>query len=313
MSDRKEKYISGILILLTLEIIFFPVLKISTWDVSLLKMLNMIYGKSNDTFAGSIQAALKQYMSSYIYMLLFLIILTIAVGVSAWVIRSSAVYCIELAGQAVIVITAVLLFRMIKEKLDMIGSTVSYFGIGNVVQFNMMPFILWGLLQIAAVVINIYGLMNMGKEEYKKEEYRKEFVPDYIPTPPYVHEDVKTYPVNDISVNHKEQKEFSGAIEGLQIPYTGKVFPMDKEKYVYILKENNNIILKNNQGKEKCLAKIYYDTKYDEYVVIPQKKCCVHLESGQPLGAGRIYYLPRAMKIVIKNEQGLNENMFRLA
>ena len=93
MSDRKEKYISGILILLTLEIIFFPVLKISTWDVSLLKMLNMIYGKSNNIFAGSIQTALKQYMSSYIYMLLFLIILTIAVGVSAWVIRSSSVYC----------------------------------------------------------------------------------------------------------------------------------------------------------------------------------------------------------------------------
>ena len=78
MSDRKEKYISGILILLTLEIIFFPVLKISTWDVSLLKMLNMIYGKSNNIFAGSIQTALKQYMSSYIYMLFVLIILTIA-------------------------------------------------------------------------------------------------------------------------------------------------------------------------------------------------------------------------------------------
>ncbi len=244
MSDRKEKYISGILILLTLEIIFFPVLKISTWDVSLLKMLNMIYGKSNNIFAGSIQTALKQYMSSYIYMLLFLIILTIAVGVSAWVIRSSSVYCIELAGQAVIVITAVMLFRMIKEKMDMIGSTVSYFGIGNVVQFNMMPFILWGLLQIAAVVINIYGLMNMGKEEYKKEAHRKEFVPDYIPAPPYVGEDVKYYPKDDM-VFHKEEKEFFGAIEGIQLPYTGKVFPMSKGKYIYILRENNNIILKN--------------------------------------------------------------------
>ena len=124
---------------------------------------------------------------------------------------------------------------------------------------------------------------------------------------------MKTYPVNDISVNHKEQKEFSGAIEGVQIPYTGKVFPMDKEKYVYILRENNNVILKNYQSKEKCLAKIYYDTKYDEYVVIPQKKCCIHLESGQPLGVGRVYYLPRAMKIVIKNEQGQRENMFKLA
>lgn len=312
MSDRKEKYISGILILLTLEIIFFPVLKISTWDVSLLKMLNMIYGKSNNIFAGSIQTALKQYMSSYIYMLLFLIILTIAVGVSAWVIRSSSVYCIELAGQAVIVITTVMLFRMLKEKMDMIGSTVSYFEIGNVVQFNMMPFILWGLLQIAAVVINIYGLMNMGKEEYKKEVHRKEFVPDYIPAPPYVGEDVKYYPKDDM-VFHKEEKEFFGAIEGIQLPYTGKIFPMSKGKYIYILRENNNIILKNYQDKGKCLTKIYYDTKYDEYVIIPQKKRCVHLESGQPLGVGRVYYLPRAMKIVIKNEQGQNENMFRLA
>lgn len=313
MSARKEKYISGILILLTLEIIFLPVLKISTWDVSLVKMLNMIYGKSNDTFAGSIQAVLKQYMSSYIYMLLFLIILTIAVGVSAWVIRSSAVYCIELAGQAVIVITAVMLFRMIKEKMDMIGSTVSYFGIGNVVQFNMIPFILWGLLQIAAVVINVYGVMNMGEEAYQKEERRKEFVPDYIPTPPYEYKDATVPPMNDINIIHKKQEEFFGAIEGLQSPYTGKVFPLDRGKYIYVSRENNNIRLKTHRDKENCLAKIYYDTNYGEYVVIPEKKCCVHLESGQPLGKDRVYYLPRAMKIVIKNEQGQNENMFRLA
>lgn len=313
MSGRKEKYISGILILLTLEIIFLPVLKISTWDVSLLKMLNMIYGKSNDTFAGSIQAVLKQYMSSYIYMLLFLIILTIAVGVSAWVIHSSAVYCIELAGQAVIVITAVMLFRMIKEKMDMIGSTVSYFGIGNVVQFNMMPFVLWGLLQIAAVVINIYGLMNIGKEEYQKEERRKEFVPDYIPTPPYEYKDEKVYPMNDINIDHKKQEEFFGAIEGVQIPYAGKVFPVDRGKYVYISWENNNIILKKYRDKAGCLAKIYYDINYGEYVVIPEKKCCVYLESGQPLGKDRVYYLPRTMQIVIKNEQGQSENIFKLA
>ena len=98
---------------------------------------------------------------------------------------------------------------------------------------------------------------------------------------------MKYYPKDDM-VFHKEEKEFFGAIEGIQLPYTGKVFPMSKGKYIY-------------------------DTKYDEYVVIPQKKRCVHLESGQPLGVGRVYYLPRAMKIVIKNEQGQNENMFRLA
>ena len=228
-------------------------------------------------------------------------------------IRSSSVYCIELAGQAVIVITAVMLFRMIKEKMDMIGSTVSYFGIGNVVQFNMMPFILWGLLQIAAVVINIYGLMNMGKEEYKKEEHRKEFVPDYIPIPPYEYKGAPVPPMNDIHVVHKKQEEFWGAIEGMQIPYTGKVFQLNRGKYTYISRENNNIILKTHRDKENCLAKIYYDTNYDEYVVIPEKKCCVYLENGQPLGKGRVYYLPRAMKIVIKNEEGLNENMFKLA
>ena len=50
-----------------------------------------------------------------------------------------------------------------------------------------------------------------------------------------------------------------------------------------------------------------YANAYEMY------QACVHLESGQPLGVGRVYYLPRAMKIVIKNEQGQNENMFRLA
>ena len=56
----------------------------------------------------------------------------------------------------------------------------------------------------------------MGKEEYKKEAHRKEFVPDYIPAPPYVGEDVKYYPKDDM-VFHKEEKEFFGAIEGIQL------------------------------------------------------------------------------------------------
>ena len=48
-------------------------------------------------------------------------------------------------------------------------------------------------------------------------------------------------------------------------------------------------------------AEIYYVTAYGEYCVKPHRRMTVFLESGQPLGEGREYYLPRGMRIYLEN------------
>jgi hypothetical protein len=49
------------------------------------------------------------------------------------------------------------------------------------------------------------------------------------------------------------------------------------------------------------LAAVYYISEYQEYCVEVNEKLCVFLESGQPLGKGRDYYLPRGTKIYVKD------------
>lgn len=317
MSSEKAKYVSGILILLTLEIIFVPVLKIGTWGISLIKILKMLYGNSDNVYISEIKEVLKQYAGSYVCILLFLIVLTLAVGFSVLLVKTSIIYCIELVGQAAMVITAVMIVRMIKGKMDLIGSVASYWGLGNVVKFNMLPFVLWGILQVAAVVVNIYGLMNMSPSPEASET----IIPMEIEPPVYNRTDYFPEKKEDVlnripGLNkEREESEFFGAIVGVKSPYAGMIFSMEKKKYVYLFRKEGTIFVKKQMTEKQndCIVKIYFDTNYKEYVVIPEQKCCIHLESGQPLGKNRAYYLPRAMKIVIKNEGGQIENIFELA
>lgn len=316
MSSEKAKYVSGILILLTLEIIFVPVLKIGTWDISLIKILKMLYGNSNSVYISGIKEVLKQYAGSYVCMLLFLIALTLAVGLSVWLLKKPIIYCIELVGQAAMVITAVMIARMIKEKMDLIGSVASYWGLGNAVKFNMLPFVFWGIIQIAAVVVNIYGLMNMNPNPEASEIIiPREIEPVYNRTDYFPEKKEKVFSRISGLNKEREERDFFGAIVGVESPYAGMIFSMDKKKYVYLFRKDGIIFVKKQMAEKQndCIAKIYFDTNYKEYVVIPEQKCCIHLESGQPLGKDRAYYLPRAMKIVIKNESGQIENIFELA
>ena len=58
--------------------------------------------------------------------------------------------------------------------------------------------------------------------------------------------------------------------------------------------------------EEGAAAGIYYIREYGEYCAEPFEKRAVFLESGQPLGKGRQYYLPRGTKIYV----GSRENSF---
>ena len=63
------------------------------------------------------------------------------------------------------------------------------------------------------------------------------------------------------------------------------------------------------QNMQEVEAEVYYVAEYQEYCVKPMRKLAVFLESGQPLGAGREYRLPRGMKICMVGK----EEVFTLA
>ena len=91
----------------------------------------------------------------------------------------------------------------------------------------------------------------------------------------------------------EEPKEFAGMIKNTN----QQVLVLDDKIEVYAV--NNGDIERYEEGN--ILAKIYYISEYQEYCVEPLEMRTVLLKSGQPLGANRLYYLPRGTEISIKD------------
>lgn len=99
--------------------------------------------------------------------------------------------------------------------------------------------------------------------------------------------------------------DFTGGIIGESGLYMSKVYLMKDRTPVLFYKEGAMLIAREDMpagaAAGTALAEIYYVAEYREYCVKPARKQCVFLESGQPLGAGREYYLPRGMKICLED------------
>lgn len=103
-------------------------------------------------------------------------------------------------------------------------------------------------------------------------------------------------------------KYFAGAIIGKKGIYAGKIYPLTDKKELFFCM-NNKQILSNPYEDEGNLAGIYFIGEYNEYCVEPYKKNFVFLESGQPLGKDRRYFLPRGTGLYLKDKN----NEFTLA
>ena len=91
---------------------------------------------------------------------------------------------------------------------------------------------------------------------------------------------------------------FFGAISGESGLYSGKVYRLRDKKEVFFIMEGESAVLTPYE-EEGAAAGIYYVSEYGEYCAEPLEKNMVFLDSGQPLGKGRQYFLPRGTKICI--------------
>lgn len=108
--------------------------------------------------------------------------------------------------------------------------------------------------------------------------------------------------------NGETEKKFTGAIIGEKGIYAGKVYPLIDKKEIFFRMDNEQILSNPYEDKDN-LAGIYFIGKYNEYCVEPYKKNFVFLESGQPLGKDRRYFLPRGTGLYLKDKN----NEFTLA
>lgn len=102
--------------------------------------------------------------------------------------------------------------------------------------------------------------------------------------------------------------EFTGAISGESGLYAGRIYSLKDKKEVFFIMNDKNAVLSPYE-EEGAAAGIFFIKEYGEYCAEPFEKNTVFLESGQPLGKGRQYYLRRGTKIYI----GDRDNSFTLA
>lgn len=100
---------------------------------------------------------------------------------------------------------------------------------------------------------------------------------------------------------------FFGAVKGESGLYHNRVLMLGEEEVLPVGVSGTEVVFDDENSE--YLGCVGYDTKRSEYLVCPGKKLSFFMESGQPLGAERLYYLPRGTKIYVKERT----NSFELA
>lgn len=315
----KLRYLSGILMLISLSVIFFPMIKIAGTGISLWNVITAISAKDVDSgIFSEVMNRIGTYAKPYFGGIVFWILFTLLIVILTCILKSKTAYIVAIVGQIVQICLVLMMYVKLKEKLSMIKKIIDFFGIGNSVAFQIMPFVFWTVLQIICFIINIRGLTVKEKIDWdlidEMSPDQKDFGPlkwneqnHYVP---------QSKPINigGGDSNKINTRAFYGALVGVDKEYAGLVLQMNEKQKVYVWQEEGHILIQKRIEKSReneFLADIYYLPEYEEYCITPAKYRTIYLESGQPLGKDRLYYLPRAMKIKVQ-DSGI-ENWFELA
>lgn len=103
-------------------------------------------------------------------------------------------------------------------------------------------------------------------------------------------------------------RDFTGAIAGKSGIYKGKVYFLIDMKEIFFCIADDKIVLSPYEEDDN-LAGIFFVSAYNEYCIEPNARRFVFLKSGQPLGEGRQYFLPRGTEVYLKDKN----NQFTLA
>lgn len=294
--------------LLSATVVFFPLVSFDRVEISIGSIMKAIFsGYGSSGIASELIDVLGTYAKPYIVMMLFWFVFTVASAVSVLTAKKKAVFLGAILEQIIQIFIAIWLYVKIKSKLSLVYRAVSFFGFGNGIKIHILPILFWAVLQIICFVVNIIELT--AKEESLQEN-------DLPPIPPNWNPGVGSNVIDDVEEttgNQTYEIPFYGAVIGNSIEYAKLAFQMKEKEKVFFKEEGTHILLQERLhfDEKNILADVYYVPEHKEYCITPAKRRTVFLESGQPLGEGRLYYLPRATRIRIQG--AAKEDWFELA
>ena len=321
---RKLKYVNAGLFFLSLAFLFMNIVELAIWKFSGFDFLKLGFsGRTEDDWLQYVLYYAQEYFRD-LSILLVIVIATALLGVIfSCILSGQAVYILSILASFVDLLCVIFLYVALLTNISNIEDVLSFIGAGSYIGIKHLTVIMWAFMYLIIMCVSVVGLFARDKVKapVKGDIYPEQFYgrknglqrpPVYQPPlqqPPVQQPPVQQPPVEKpVCQPEKRYDGFHGAIVGKNPIYAGKALLLAEATKVFFVEDDGNIVTSRYED-EQAVAEIYFADGYQEYCVKPMEKKCIYLESGQPLGAGRIYYLPRGTEVYVKDKK----NLFELA
>lgn len=323
--DMKKvlKYIIAVLLVGSFAAWFFPVISAGV-EMNLLKLLKVSFGyyTAQDEIEVLVYGSCFRSFSAYSWWIAAFGGITLLEIFLTTFFRRKLPYIISFIGSVVNCIAVIALLWAADRGLSQLEIYIEETGNTLTGTLQMEPFIIWFGVFALVIILSLLGIWLWGRadrkaadEEYEDESaasadiYPEEF--GYDPVYPAGEEEISVS--QDVlsgggflnqyggdTPEKREYQEFHGAVLGENGRFRGKAYPLKYEEESFFVSDGADISISDREA-DTAIASVYYAEEYAEYCIRPMRRMSVFLESGQPLGRDRIYYLPRGMKIHVWN------------
>lgn len=292
------KNIEALFLIGTLALIFMPLIDLQIIEISTLDILKLAFE------AEQASDAMGMYGLGIMTIILIICLGAVFTAMSNGKEAHTAAIVSSVVDN-VLVFGICLIF---KGKVNELGIDIPFIDIGDYVKFSSSTVMLWLLIHIAVIGLALYALNSEKAEaEAKAREYARE--PLFSNEMPQQREPqrVEAAPVTRSQQAFADLK-FYGAVAGESGMFQNMAYPLQERQELFFQWKEGQVTTELYKSQESLVG-VYFIPQYQEYCVEVFARVSVFLESGQPLGKDRRYYLPRGTRIYIKEEQC----MFKLA
>lgn len=304
---RYMKYVAaGLFVAALLVVLFLPLLDISVVEFSLLDVMKLGSGLGDADILSGFGTMLEEYMKPYFFLVLLVMLLLLAGAAVCVFLPWKQAYPVALLGVGIVNVVMVISVGTLYAKTKELREGLSFFGIEDLVGIHGLTVLLWLVLCAGIAGIGVWGTVQALRGP--KTEEMRDILPETFARRGNPWEDRQDLTARADHENRQTKggEDFGGALRGLQGIYRKKVYPMQDRVPIYLAWDGGQSFVSGEQEGE-ILAEVYYVREYGEYCVTPKERGACFLESGQPLGAGRHYYLRRGTKLCLRGDAPLFE------
>lgn len=332
----KEKLIASALLILSIATFFMPIVRFDDISISIFDMARVSSDITDlmDEF-GAASELIGEGMDSYFVFSVLLLVLPIVECIVLFMIKGRISFVAGIAGTMVNNVIAYMFLDQLDELISLVNKAISFFSMSMKIEIVGSTKLVWLIIYLLILGVSIFGLLQkriqplmasaQGKcancelrpmsEMILPEEIgvpasmsQRQQSSDFRDKPSILQEGIQREP--GVVSRQRNQSEFWGGLIGKTGLYKDKARLFEHNENVLIGTDQKSCdILLSAAFDERQDCVLCYDAEQKEYQLTPIRSKDVFLECGQPLGAGRVYCLPRGTVLMIRDES----NMFQLA